>query len=272
VLQSALTPDLWPVTANSIQIEQIVMNLVVNARDAMPDGGELRITTENRMITGAVLGQPSHFVVLSVSDTGIGIAPDVQERMFEPYFTTKGSRGTGVGLATVRNIAMLHGGHVEVTTAPGHGTTIRVILRARRCPVQPVRVPAREEPRTPTVSLRILVVESDPAAREFLRTCLTEDGHQVAVAGNGADAIGWYRTSDSPLDVLVTDLFLPDVNALEMATLLREQSPDLRLVLLSDGQDVVADEPNDVPVVVRPFTAAALLQAVRRAATPGKAA
>jgi len=94
----------------------------------------------------------------------------------------------------------------------------------------------------------------------------------VAVAGNGAEAIGWCRTSDSPLDVLVTDLFLPDVNALEIATLLRESSPDLRLVLLSDGQDVVADEPNDVPVVVLRFTAAALLQAVRRAATPGKAA
>jgi CheY-like chemotaxis protein len=95
-------------------------------------------------------------------------------------------------------------------------------------------VPARQEPRNPTVSLRILIVESDPAAREFLRTCLTEDGHQVAVAGNGAEAISWCRTSDSPLDVLVTDLFLPDVNALEIATLLREQSPETGLVLLSD--------------------------------------
>lgn len=272
VMQSALTPNLWPVTANSIQIEQIVMNLVVNARDAMPDGGELRITTENRTITGAVLGQASHFVVLSVSDTGTGIAPDVQERMFEPYFTTKGTRGTGVGLATVRNIAMLHAGHVEVTTAPGHGTTVRVILPRGPLPSAPVRVTPREEPRNLTASLRLLVVESDPSAREFLRTCLAEAGHQVAVAGNGAEAIGWCRTSDSPLDVLVTDLFLPDVNALEIATLLREQWPELRLVLLSDGQDVVADEPGDVPVVVRPFTAAALLQAVRRAATPGKAA
>ena len=131
---------------------------------------------------------------------------------------------------------MLHAGHVEVTTVPGHGTTVRVILPRAPLPSAPPRVLPREEVRTPTTSLRILVVESDPSAREFLRTCLAEDGHQVAVAANGAEAIGWCRTSDSPLDVLVTDLFLPDVNALEIATLLREQSPDLRLVLLSDGQ------------------------------------
>lgn len=271
-MHASLTPNLWPVTASSVQIEQILMNLVINARDAMPEGGELRITTENRTITGAVIGQPSHYVVLSVSDTGTGIAPDVQERMFEPYFTTKGSQGTGVGLATVRNITMLHAGHVEVTTAPGLGTTVRVILPRAPLPPQPLRVPSREEPRMATASLQVLVVESDPAAREFLRNALAEEGHRVAVAGNGAEAIGWCRTNAMPLDVLVTNLFLPDVNALEIATLLREQSPAMRLVLLSDGQDVVADEPGDVPVVVRPFTAATLSHAVRRAVASGRPA
>jgi CheY-like chemotaxis protein len=187
--------------------------------------------------------------------------------MFEPYFTTKGSRGSGVGLATVRNITMLHAGHVEVTTAPGRGTTVRVILPRAPLPSSPVHVLPREEPRTPAASLRILVVESDPSAREFLRTSLADAGHQVAVAGNGAEAVGWCRTSEHGLDVLVTDLFLPDVNALEIATLLREQSPGLRLVLLSDGQAIVDDDPGDVPVVVRPFTAPALLQAVGRATT-----
>ena len=269
-MHASLTPNLWPVTASSVQIEQILMNLVINGRDAMPDGGELHITTENRTITGAVIGQPSHYVVLSVSDTGTGIAPDVQERMFEPYFTTKGSQGTGVGLATVRNITMLHAGHVEVTTAPGLGTTVRVILPRAPLPPQALRVPSREEPRMATASLQVLVVESDPAAREFLRNALAEEGHRVAVAGNGAEAIGWCRTNDTPLDVLVTDLFLPDVNALEIATLLREQSPDMRLVLLSDGQDLVEDQPGDVPVVVRPFMAAALSHAIRRAVASGR--
>ena len=271
-MHAALTPNLWPVTASTVQIEQILMNLVINARDAMPEGGELRISTENRTITGAVVGQPSHYVVLSVSDTGTGIEPDVQERMFEPYFTTKGSQGTGVGLATVRNITMLHAGHVEVTTSPGHGTTVRVILPRAPLPPQALRVPPREEPRNSTASLQILIVESDPSAREFLRKSLVEEGHRVAVAGNGAEAIGWCRTSDTSPDVLVTDLFLPDVNALEIATLLREQSPDMRLVLLSDGQELVEDEPGDVPVVVRPFTAAALSHAIRRALASGRGA
>ena len=271
-MHASLTPNLWAVTASSVQIEQILMNLVINARDAMPDGGELRITTENRTITGAALGQPSHYVVLSVADTGTGMEPDVQERMFEPYFTTKGSQGTGVGLATVRNIAMRHAGHLEVTTSPGHGTTVRVILPRAPLPPQSPRVPAREEPRNATASLQILVVEPDPLAREFLRTCLADDGHRVAVAGNGAEAIGWCRTSGTPLDVLVTDLFLPDVNALEIATLLREQSPEMRLILLSNGQDLVEDEPGDVPVVVRPFTASALSHAIRRAVASGRAA
>jgi CheY-like chemotaxis protein len=271
-MHASLTPNLWPVTASSVQIEQILMNLVINARDAMPDGGELRISTENRTITGAVVGQPSHYVVLSVSDTGTGIAPDVQERMFEPYFTTKGSQGSGVGLATVRNITMLHAGHVEVTTAPGLGTTVRVILPRAPLPPPALRVPPREEPRTATANLQVLVVQSDPAAREFVRNALAAEGHRVAVAGNGAEAIGWCRTNDTPLDVLVTDLFLPDVNALEIATLLREQSPEMRLVLLSDGQDLVEDEPGDVPVVVRPFTAAALSHAIRRAVATGRVA
>jgi CheY-like chemotaxis protein len=272
VLQSSLTPHLWPVTASSVQIEQILMNLVVNARDAMPDGGELRVTTENRTITGAALGQPSHYVVLSVSDTGTGIDPDVQARMFEPYFTTKGSQGTGVGLATVRNIAMLHAGHVEVTTAPGHGTTVRVILP--RAPQPPAAMRARpgEETRSAAASLQVLLIESDPSARDFLRQCLSEQGHRVAVAANGAEAIGWCRTAGTPIDVLVTDLFLPDVNALEIATLLREGSPDMRLVLLSDGQDLVEDESADVPIVVRPFTGPALSHAISRAVSRGQAA
>jgi CheY-like chemotaxis protein len=268
-MHATLTPNLWPVTASSVQIEQILMNLVINARDAMPDGGELRIITENRTITGAAIGQPSHYVVLSVSDTGTGMAPDVQERMFEPYFTTKGTQGTGVGLATVRNITMLHAGHVEVTTAPGLGTTVRVILPRAPLPPQALRVPPREEPRTATASLQVLVVDSDAAAREFLRNALTEEGYRVAVAGNGAEAIGWCRTNDVPLDVLVTNLFLPDVNALEIATLLREQSPEMRLVLLSDGQDLVDDDPGGVPVVVRPLTAAALSHAIQRAVAAG---
>jgi CheY-like chemotaxis protein len=129
-----------------------------------------------------------------------------------------------------------------------------------------------EEARTVAANLQILVVESDPSARDLLRQYLAGQGHHVAVAANGAEAIGWCRTAGTPIDVLVTDLFLPDVNALEIATLLREGSPDMRLVLLSDGQDLVEDEPSDVPIVVRPFTGPALSHAISRAMSRDRAA
>ncbi len=269
-LTTALGPHVWAITANTVQIEQIVMNLAVNARDAMPQGGRLHISTENRTITGAVLGQPSHFVVLSVSDTGTGIDPGVEERIFEPYFTTKThAGGTGVGLATVRNIALLHAGHVEVSTEPGVGTTIRVVLPRAPRPAAPLRVLPRDAARTGR--MRVLLVESDPSIREFLQECLVHDDHQVVSACNGAEAIGASHTTAEPLDLLITDLFLPDLNGLDLATRLREQWPHLQVVFLSDGHDPI-DEVGEVPILVRPFTSAALAAAIRRVNTPNRAA
>jgi CheY-like chemotaxis protein len=262
-LTTELSPNAWPVTANSVQIEQIVMNLAVNARDAMAGGGELRIVTENRSITGAALGQPSHFVVLSVSDTGTGIEPAVQERMFEPYFTTKASRGgTGVGLATVRNIALLHAGHVVVSTAPGKGTTFRVVLP--RAPMTASALPVPGTDPTAVPGARVLVVEHEPSTRAFLAACLREEGHQVSVVENGAEAIGWSETSGVPIDLLITDLFLPDVGGLDVATRLRDRRPGLGVLFLSDGHGVVDDPGDDVPLVIKPFTASDLTQALRR--------
>ena len=265
-LTTALSPNVWPVTANTVQIEQIVMNLAVNARDAMPGGGDLRVVTENRSITGAALGQPSHFVVLSVSDTGTGIDPAVQERMFEPYFTTKASRGgTGVGLATVRNIALLHAGHVEVSTAPGHGTTFRVVLPRAPMATSAPRPAAGFEVSGAATAVRVLVVEHEPSQRSFVAACLREEGHQVSVVENGAEALGWSQTSDLPVDVVITDLFLPDLSGLDVATRLRDRWPGLGVVFLSDGHRLAEDLSSDVPVVVKPFTAPDLAQAMRRA-------
>jgi CheY-like chemotaxis protein len=231
----------------------------------MPGGGELRIVTENRSITGAALGQPSHFVVLSVSDTGTGIDPAVQERMFEPYFTTKASRGgTGVGLATVRNIALLHAGHVEVSTAPGQGTTFRVVLpRAPLAASSPVIPLALESSASPAA--RVLLVEAEPANRSFLAKCLREEGHQVSVVENGAEALGWVQTSGSPVDVLITDLFLPDISGLDVATRFRERWPGLGVVFLSDGHGISDEAADDIPLVIKPFTAPDLSRAMRRA-------
>ncbi len=246
------------------------MNLAVNARDAMAGGGELRIVTENRSITGAALGQASHFVVLSVSDTGTGIDPAVQERMFEPYFTTKASRGgTGVGLATVRNIALLHAGHVEVSTAPGQGTTFRVVLP--RAPMTAPTLPLPGADAAPAFSgARVLVVEQEPSTRSFLAACLREEGHQVSVVENGAEAIGWSQTSGVPIDLLITDLFLSDVSGLDVASRLQDRWPGLGVLFVTDGHGIVEDPAADVPLVIKPFTASDLTQALRRVLPAGQ--
>jgi len=271
-LTTTLAPNVWPVTANSVQIEQIVMNLAVNARDAMPSGGELRIVTENRSITGGAVGQPSHFVVLSVSDTGTGIDPAVQARMFEPFFTTKSEHGgTGVGLATVRNIALLHAGHVEVSTSE-QGTTFRVVLPRAPMPAPPAREATCAEPCSSDTQPRVLLVAQEPSNRDFLAGCLRADGYQVAVATNGAEALGWSLTADAPLDVLITDLFLTDLHGLEVATRLRDRWPDLRVVFLSDGHGPVAETLDDVPLVTKPFTARALAGAMTRVTARPRAA
>jgi CheY-like chemotaxis protein len=271
-LTTALSPSVWPITANSVQIEQIVMNLAVNARDAMPSGGDLHIVTENRSITGAALGQPSHFVVISVSDTGTGIEPAVQERMFEPYFTTKAARGgTGVGLATVRNIALLHAGHVEVATAPGQGTTFRVVLPRAPMPSAPSGVLVRDHPSSQEPA-RVLLVEHEPSNRAQVSDWLRGQGHDVAIAENGAEALGWSQTSGLPIDVLITDLFLPDLTGLDVATRLREQWPDLRVVFLSDERGSADDYSTDVPLVTKPFTATDLRRAMGRVMPARRAA
>jgi len=271
-LRLRLSPNAWPVSANTVQIEQVLLNLVVNARDAMPGGGTLIVSTENRAVTGAAPGQPSQFVVIAVTDTGTGIEPAVQERMFEPYFTTKApGAGTGVGLATVRNIALIHAGHVEVSTAPGQGTTFRVVLpRAAADVSTPPARRAASDGVSP--SLRILLVAQEPAACEFLRNSLEHDGHQVAVVANGAEAIGWSGTTDRPADVIVASLFLSDLNGLDVAGRLREIWPGAGVVFLSDGFDPIGDLPEGAPVLVKPFTAAAVTTAIRRATGQGRAA
>ena len=270
-LQSRLAPNVWPVTANSVQLEQILMNLAVNGRDAMPEGGTLTLATENRTITGVGPDGASHFVVLSVSDTGTGIDPATQERMFEPYFTTKaGQGGTGVGLATVRNIVLRHGGHIEVATAPGEGTTIRVVLPRAAAHTPPPAAPlqGREEPGTARPAARhgqALLVEAEDAARERLEALLRDAGYDVAAAGNGAEAIGWASVA-GPIDLLAVGLLLPDVNGMDIATCVRERWPGVAVIFLSDGFHPFEDAPADVPILSRPFTGSALTAALARLA------
>ncbi|HEX5108985.1 MAG TPA: ATP-binding protein [Vicinamibacterales bacterium] len=262
----------WPVTANSVQLEQVVMNLAVNARDAMPEGGGLTIATENRTLTGAGVGQPSQFVVISVTDTGLGVDPAVADRIFEPYFTTKGNGGTGVGLATVRAIAMLNGGHVEMSTVPGQGTTMRVVLPRAQAAPQPDA--ERTAPAADGAQKRILLVENERAIREFLQRCLTAEGYDVQAAASGAEALHLCEPPLPSVDLVVTDVHLPDIGGPAVASRLKAVWPHVGLVFISgDGEGLgnLTDE-GRVPVLAKPFTTAELVTAVRSALAAGHAA
>jgi two-component system cell cycle sensor histidine kinase/response regulator CckA len=254
----------WPVTANRVQIEQVVMNLAINARDAMSDGGCLTIATENRTLGGAAAGQAAQFVVIEVTDTGAGIEPSIQDRVFEPYFTTKGNKGTGVGLATVRAIALLNGGHVEMITSPGFGTTMRVVLPRR--PEAPVAsAPAGPRRTVPIARRRILLIENERAIRDYLQRCLTAEGYQVDTASGGAEALGFCDPLLPAADVIVTDINLPDLAGPVVASQLRAAWPGVGLVFISGDSERLAElgDGSRVPVLAKPFTTMELLAAVR---------
>jgi two-component system cell cycle sensor histidine kinase/response regulator CckA len=264
-VSTSLASTPWLVTANAVQIEQIVMNLSVNARDAMPDGGCLRIETESRTTSGAGPGQSSQCVVISVTDNGHGVDPAVQDRIFEPYFTTKGAQGTGVGLATVRAIALLNGGHVELATTPGEGTTVRVVLPRAAA----TATPGAARPAAPARGHgeRILLVENERAIRDYLLRCLMAEGYDVQTAASGAEALSFCDSPRPAVDVVVADVHLPDIEGPAVASRLRAVWPNVGLVFMSgDGEQLGAIGSREgVPVLAKPFTTAQLVTAVRSA-------
>jgi two-component system cell cycle sensor histidine kinase/response regulator CckA len=269
-LITALTPGAWPVAANAVQIEQIIMNLVVNARDAMPEGGRLVVATENRNLTGVPAGGPTQFVVISVSDTGAGIDSSVQDKIFEPFFTTRAAiGGTGVGLATVRAIAMSNEGHVEVSSAPGEGATLRVVLpRGESVEGQaPAATPAAG-------ATRILLVENEGPIRDYLARCLAAEGYDVRVASSGTEALHLADPALAPIDVVVADIHLPDVNGPDVAKRIQARWPEVGVVFMSGGVEDLVDlsERGRIPVLAKPFTISELVRAVRTVLTSRRAA
>ena len=262
-VSTTLAGDAWPVAANAVQIEQIVMNLVTNARDAMPHGGGVVLGTENRQACGAEGKTES--VVIWVTDTGTGIDPAVQARMFEPHFTTRAdSGGTGLGLATVHAIALLHGGHVEVSSALGEGATFRVVLP--RAVATDRLEPPRTDMRPAAERLtRVLLIENEHAIRSYLQRCLLSEGYDVQVAASGAEAIHMCGEPHQPVDVVVTDVHLPDIEGPQVAAQLRAHWPEVRVVFMSGGVEALEalSERGAVPVLAKPFTTSELVSAVR---------
>ena len=239
VLTTQLDPALGPIEADPGQLHQVVMNLVVNARDAMPNGGNLTIETANADVDEIGDGsiEPGRYITLTVRDAGEGIDEETLGQIFEPFFTTKdASKGTGLGLATVYGIVKQSGGYVEVESEVGVGSAFRIYLRrvddARQHRPEPaVIAPPAPTPSPTQATKRVLVVEDEEVVRGLVRQMLVGEGYEVLVAEDGEEAIE--LAGQNTIDVLLTDLTMPNVGGREVAERLRESQPGLKVIYMS---------------------------------------
>ncbi|MDQ3034227.1 MAG: response regulator [Myxococcota bacterium] len=206
-------------------------------------------------------------MVLTVTDTGSGMDDETRARAFDPFFTTKGASGTGLGLATVYGIVVQHGGHVELESAPGRGTCVRISL-----PGTDVIAPERDEvpPSWPLVqrAIRVLLVEDDPDVRRSIQRVLEDAGHQLRGAPDGASALELARTAGDPFDVLLSDVVMPRMSGPELAERLREVQPGLRVIFMSGHSGDALEHrgmKRGAPLLAKPFTPEKLLDRIRGA-------
>jgi two-component system cell cycle sensor histidine kinase/response regulator CckA len=269
-LVTSLDPDLGSVVIDPAGLHQIVMNLAVNARDAMPNGGKLTIETSSvvldetyaRMHSGV---QPGEYVMLVVSDTGVGIRPEIQKHIFEPFFTTKDvGRGTGLGLATVFGIVQQSGGHLSVASEVGVGTVFRIYFP--RAVAAAAITQARDEEFSPCGNETILLVEDDNALRKLNATLLEDLGYTVMQADSGPEAVKLVSRYRGPLDILITDVIMPGMNGKQLSDRLTELRRDLKVLFVSGYTDTVVGSEllaDGSQFLQKPFSAPILAKKVR---------
>ena len=269
-LEDRVSSDLCSIRGNPTQIHQVMLNLCVNARDAMPDGGTLRLRAENRVLSvGAAEaiegGRPGVFVVLHVEDTGTGIPPEVFARMWEPFFTTKESgKGTGLGLATVRGIVENHSGFVEVSTVCGVGSSFRIFLPVIEGEEADRLIPAaRTLP--PGKGEMILVVDDERQIRDMLTTMLGRAGYRVIVAADGAAAAVLFAQRAAEIRLVITDLHMPHLDGAMLGRALRRLNPATKVLVMSGLSSSLGNRPAFKPeefadgFLHKPFKTEALL-------------
>jgi signal transduction histidine kinase/CheY-like chemotaxis protein len=276
-LESVLAGGLWPSFADANQVEAALINLCVNARDAMPDGGKLTIETSNAYLDEAYADQfddvrPGQYVLLSVTDTGTGIAPEVLQRIFEPFFTTKpAGKGSGLGLAMVYGFVKQSGGHIRIYSELGEGTAVKIYLprltQVEETKAAPAAKPAVESPlphATPQEAL--LVVEDNRQVREYAKTCLEELGYTVFEAGDTAGALRILESGER-IDLLFTDVVLPDESGRELSRYAEKLRPDLP-ILFTTGytRNAIVHHGRldaDVKLLGKPYTQQDLARKIR---------
>ena len=270
-ITTSLAADLGPVCADAGQLEQVIINLAVNARDAMPDGGALHFETRNVDFGDAIAAannlKPGRYIEFLVSDTGVGMDLRVQTRLFEPFFTTKPvGRGTGLGLSTVYGILKQSNGHITFTSQPGHGTTFRMYLprtdSAVLADLPPAKISAALDG-----SETVLLVEDDASVCDFIRAVLISHGYTVLTPSQPKDAEALFEEKGGRIDLLLSDVVMPETSGAELAKRLSAKNPRMKILFMSGyiGDDIVRQgiQQTDVPFLQKPFAPLTLARRVR---------
>jgi CheY-like chemotaxis protein len=268
-----LEADLARVKADPAHIDQVLMNLVVNARDAMPDGGTLTIETANVFLDDSYVDRhigvkPGPYVMLAVSDTGTGMTAEVKARIFEPFYTTKESgKGTGLGLAIVYGVIKQSGGDIIVYSEAGNGTTFKLYFPMAEVPAEVAVAGQRMTDARGTGT--VLLCEDEEGIRKLVLAMLRKQGYKVLEAETPESAVRLARDHGGVIDLLITDIVMPRINGLELAKTIQGLRPNAKVLFMSGYTDNRVNsswvlDPN-APFLLKPFTAAALMEKVREA-------
>jgi CheY-like chemotaxis protein len=263
-----LDPHLMPVMADPTQLEVAVLNLAINARDAMPNGGTLTFSSRRRRILDDPELEPGNYIELSISDTGDGMDPEVLARAFEPFFTTKEvGKGTGLGLSMVYGMARQSGGTARIESEIGVGTTVSIFFRraGRGAEAQSSGDESTGKVSKDRNAARILVIDDDDDVRQFVVSGLEEYGHEVIEADSGQDGIARFMETDP--DLVILDFLMPGMSGAEVASHILAAKPGQRLLFVSgySETDAIRKVAPDADILAKPFRAAVLDDAVREA-------
>jgi len=269
-LTLALGSDIPRIKADAGQLEQIVVNLAINARDAMPNGGHLTFTTSPYVADReTAIGCARAYVRLTIADTGCGIPPEDCSKVFDPFFTTKGPAGMGLGLAMVYSIVTQNDGRIDLDSTVGVGTTFTIDLPATldlpaTADASPVADPPASPPRLVDGHASVLIVEDDPAVRQIVEIVLRRAGHDVVAVEGPHEALA-VLSAQSDITVVLTDVVMPEMNGYELAAAIKKIAPGVRIVFMSGFAPDTGSQPMDDNFLAKPFTAESLTHVVRHA-------